>query len=237
MRAHSGLLLTRRSMHTDIQRSTRPRQRDPRAATTRHFAAESTQWRHRRSPQQGRDSRNARRKRHQEALPFMPEMLQHAGKRFRVSKRADKGCDTIGKSGSRRMYNAVHLENVRCDGSAHGGCEAACLIYWKEAWLKRVPDRPGTEPAPQPLHASFSSRSTVPDSSVTGPCTEEALCKATRRVGDQAAGSVELFSCQATEFRHATSPSRGGTLASTSGTSRPATSACRNWPAERRSPC
>ena len=38
-----------------------------------------------------------------------------------------------------RMRNAVHLEGLRCDGQAHGGCQAGCLLYWKEAWLRRVP--------------------------------------------------------------------------------------------------
>ena len=31
----------------------------------------------------------------------------------------------------------MHLEDLRCDGSAHGGCQAGCLLYWKEAWLTR----------------------------------------------------------------------------------------------------
>ena len=69
----------------------------------------------------------------------MPEMLQFCGRRFRVDKLAVKLCDTIGSTGMYRMRNAVHLEGVRCDGQAHGGCQAGCLVYWKEAWLKRVP--------------------------------------------------------------------------------------------------
>src|SRR6266850_3211640 len=73
-----------------------------------------------------------------DALPFMPEMLQYCGKRFRVFKAAHKACDTIKKTGNRRMENAVHLENLRCDGQEHGGCQARCLLYWKEAWLKPV---------------------------------------------------------------------------------------------------
>ena len=50
-----------------------------------------------------------------------------------------------------RMRNAVHLEE-RCDGQAHGGCQAGCLVYWKEAWLKRVPadGREPAGPAPEP---------------------------------------------------------------------------------------
>lgn len=68
----------------------------------------------------------------------MPEMLQFCGQRFTVAKRASKLCDTITWSGMRRMEDVVHLTGARCDGSGHGGCQAGCLIYWKEAWLKRV---------------------------------------------------------------------------------------------------
>src|SRR2546430_13197826 len=63
-----------------------------------------------------------------ESLPFMPEMLQYCGKQLTVQKVAHKLCDTLTRSGIRRMDNAVHLGGVRCDGSAHGGCQAACLI-------------------------------------------------------------------------------------------------------------
>src|SRR5262245_14798516 len=75
-----------------------------------------------------------------DALPFMPEMLQYCGKRFRVSKSAHKSCDTIKTHVSRAMESAVHLEGLRCDGSGHGGCQAECLLYWKDAWLRPVPD-------------------------------------------------------------------------------------------------
>src|SRR5689334_2093498 len=75
-----------------------------------------------------------------DALPFMPEMLQFCGKRFRVYKSAHKTCDTIETYKGRRMASAVHLEGLRCDGEAHGGCQAQCLLFWKEAWLVRAPD-------------------------------------------------------------------------------------------------
>src|ERR1700675_4810692 len=68
-----------------------------------------------------------------EGLPFMPEMLAFCGKRFRVAKRAHKTCDTVNQTGSRRMPSAVHLEGVRCTREAHGGCQAMCFIFWKEA--------------------------------------------------------------------------------------------------------
>src|SRR5512132_592219 len=52
-----------------------------------------------------------------EGMPFMPEMLQYCGKRFRVYKSSHKTCDTIETYVIRRMSRAVHLENLRCDGS------------------------------------------------------------------------------------------------------------------------
>jgi hypothetical protein len=73
-----------------------------------------------------------------DGLPFMPEMLAFCGRRLTVHKVAHKSCDNIARTGLRRMSDAVHLTASRCDGSAHGGCENACSLYWKERWLKRV---------------------------------------------------------------------------------------------------
>src|SRR6266568_9336293 len=74
-----------------------------------------------------------------ENVPFMPEMFESCGQKFRVSKRADKTCDPAHNPWTiRRMTDAVHLEGARCDGARHGGCQAGCLIFWKEAWLKRA---------------------------------------------------------------------------------------------------
>src|SRR5712664_852458 len=73
-----------------------------------------------------------------DAMPFMPEMLQYCGKRFRVFKRADKTCDNIKQWSLRRVKNAVHLTGLRCDGTSHGNCDAGCLLFWNEAWLKKV---------------------------------------------------------------------------------------------------
>jgi hypothetical protein len=82
-----------------------------------------------------------------DALPFMPEMVAYCGRRFAVERRTEKVCDTIQYSGSRRLGDCVFLDDVRCDGAGHDGCQAECRLYWKEAWLKRV--EPG-EPAPEP---------------------------------------------------------------------------------------
>ena len=72
-----------------------------------------------------------------DGLPFMPEMLAFCGRRLHVSKRADNTC-ALGQP--RRIEGTVHLEQLRCDGSAHRGCEAGCLFLWKEAWLRRATD-------------------------------------------------------------------------------------------------
>jgi hypothetical protein len=82
-------------------------------------------------------------------MPFMAEMLAHAGKRYTVSRRVDKICDTVTSTGSRRMTDTVYLDDLRCDGSAHGGCQAGCLLYWKEAWLRRVDGTADARPVPQ----------------------------------------------------------------------------------------
>ena len=81
-------------------------------------------------------------------LPFMPEMIQYSGQRFTVSRRVEKICDTVSGSPpySRRMTDTVFLDDLRCDGSAHGGCQAGCRIYWKESWLRRVDPIPRAVP-------------------------------------------------------------------------------------------
>ncbi len=88
-----------------------------------------------------------------ENLPFMPEMLRFCGRRLTVHKVAHKLCDTISGTGIHRMENAVHLTDSRCDGSAHGGCQTACSLYWKDAWLKRV--EPGTPNPPSSSSADI----------------------------------------------------------------------------------
>jgi hypothetical protein len=125
-----------------------------------------------------------------EGMPFMPEMLRHVGKRFTVSHQVEKICDTISSShGSRRMRNTVFLEDLRCDGSGHGGCQAGCRIYWKEAWLRRVD----------------------PDVAVTGEdngSTElHQIARRSTRAEREIDGAVkEVYRCQATEALRATEP-------------------------------
>jgi hypothetical protein len=123
-----------------------------------------------------------------DSLPFMPEMLEYCGERFTVYKVAHKLCDTMTATGMRRMRDAVHLAGVRCDGQAHGGCQTACLIYWKEAWLRRV-DPATAEGAGAPAPSPDPPRLTVADLHI--------------RSRRPSSNGEELFSCQATELLRA----------------------------------
>jgi hypothetical protein len=82
-----------------------------------------------------------------DGLPLMPEMLRFCGRRCVVAARADR--TVVERLGVRRMHDTVHLAELRCDGAAHGGCCRSCLLYWKEAWLRRV-DEPQPAQAPPP---------------------------------------------------------------------------------------
>jgi hypothetical protein len=77
-----------------------------------------------------------------DGLPFMPEMVEYCGKRFRVTRRAEKTC--VEYSGAdykiREFHNndVVILDVPRCSGAAHDGCQRACTLFWKTAWLRKV---------------------------------------------------------------------------------------------------
>jgi hypothetical protein len=129
-------------------------------------------------------------------LPFMPEMLQYCEKRFRVYKSAHKTCDTIQSFTIRRMSDAVHLEDLRCDGEAHGGCQASCLLIWKEAWLQRVTNGESTA---QPSSDRPDART---------PSGDIASLHASTRVAVSSPEAPECFRCQATEIRNATTEVR-----------------------------
>jgi len=120
-----------------------------------------------------------------DGLPFMPEMWGHLGRTLVVDAVVHRTCDTVktgGTSGTTRgMENVVHLAGVRCDGSAHGGCQARCLVYWKEAWLEHLPSpRPGTAPVsgPRPgLPALLVDAAAAPTSTADEPAWS---CQATQ---------------------------------------------------------
>lgn len=77
-------------------------------------------------------------------LPFMPEMLRMCGQRAYVFRCVHRLFDHRKTRRMRHMDGAVLLVGTVCDGSSHGGCEAACHTIWKSAWLRRVEPRDDT---------------------------------------------------------------------------------------------
>jgi hypothetical protein len=128
-------------------------------------------------------------------MPFMPEMLQFCGQRFRVRAVAHKTCDTARQTWKgRRLQATVHLAGLRCDGSVHGGCQAECNLFWKDVWLKPADDKGGSaRPITDGPHDLF------------GRCTEAQLFTNTRLTSD-AEGEEPRYSCQATKMYEATQP-------------------------------
>ena len=121
-----------------------------------------------------------------DGVPFMPEMLEHLNRRLTVAARLERACDTINKGGRvRRMPDTVFLDDLRCDGSGHGGCGADCRLYWKEAWLRRV--EPG-EPVCERGRDDYDT----------------ALEELARRSSTVAGQTEPTYRCQATEFVRAT---------------------------------
>ncbi len=130
-----------------------------------------------------------------EGLPFMPQMFKYCGQRFPVFKRAHKTCDTVNQTGGRWMTNAVHLE-LRCDGQAYGGCQAGCLLFWKEAWLLKVDGPPSAPPS--------SSAPPAPSEAKTKATATEADVWAGTRAPGQENHPDPNYVCQATQVPAAT---------------------------------
>src|SRR5262249_22003883 len=93
---------------------------------------------------------------------------------------------------TRRLENTVHLE-TRCDGQAHGGCQAGCLLYWNLAWLKPVEESNGTTALEQKEATAVAAK-----------CSESELLALTQKPGPN--GQPPTYVCQATEVTEATTP-------------------------------
>lgn len=149
-------------------------------------------------------------------MPFMPEMLRYAGQEMRIYKRADKTCDTVAPAGGVQLQleNTVHLMGARCDGSAHGGCQAACLLFFREDWLEssqRPAAAPGTACTTSPTGAACT----------TDVDADVLYADTTQGVTDKGA---PLYRCQATELPNAAT----GTLTSRDWSQYPADVRTRN---------
>jgi hypothetical protein len=120
-----------------------------------------------------------------DGLPFMPEMTGLCGRTFVVRASAHKTCDSIEMGAPRGMRATSHLDGAHCDGSAHGGCQSRCPLFFKDAWLEAV-----QETAPSPAGNAQVLRR---------------YAERTLRIGgrDPARGT---YSCQGTELLASTTP-------------------------------
>jgi len=113
-------------------------------------------------------------------LPFMPEMLEHCGKRFRVSRRVVKVC-TSGAGSTMRAFggdDVVFLDGLRCSGTDHDGCEKACMIFWREAWLRKVEDAGATSKTTSESSEQLRARLKTSTGPTTYFCQASELFKA-----------------------------------------------------------
>lgn len=138
-----------------------------------------------------------------DSMPFMPEMLRYCGQQFVVSHRADKTCDTIYFRGGLRLRNCVHLEGLRCDGQDHGGCDAACLFFWKEAWLTAVPQNNSRLPFLSRILGVFFPKWPIYKKKLNVCTLENIHSKASTDEGENDSSDI-TYMCQATELLRAT---------------------------------
>lgn len=120
-----------------------------------------------------------------DGLPFMPEMVGFCGGTFTVRASSHKTCAY--RHGLRKMDTTVHLDGLRCDGSAHGGCQSGCPFFWRDAWLEPADERGSTAPA----------------SDGSGDLERKAAQSVRLHGSDSNAGT---YSCQGTEVVAATTP-------------------------------
>src|SRR3974390_1412817 len=115
-----------------------------------------------------------------EGLPLMQERAPYGGTVQRIFKQIDKIIDMVQHTGLRRMSGTVTLEDLRCDGRAHGGCQAGCQLLWKEACLRGCSGRGARKAAP----AEQAPRDLVQPEPLTEPMAEAVYrCQATELFG------------------------------------------------------
>jgi hypothetical protein len=116
-------------------------------------------------------------------LPFMPEMLQYCGKEFIISCKVEKTCvDNPTMYMAEFINNDVYfLNDLRCSGEFHDGCQRACRIFWKEDWLEEL---------------NYNLKETSDELNTSDELTRKLKVKKTD----------EVYFCQSTELRNATKP-------------------------------
>lgn len=120
-------------------------------------------------------------------MPFMPEMIPFIGRTVTVRRRADRTC--IEGQGLRTLTQTVFLEDARCDGAAHDGCQRGCALFWNEAWLAAD-------------DGALSAK-------VDAPVDTGAEAEARRRLSGFAVRDGERYLCQSTALAAAAGPPPG----------------------------
>jgi hypothetical protein len=118
-------------------------------------------------------------------VPFMPEMIEFCGGRFRVAKRVLKTCCSSGTESNMRTFpadNVVLLEGLRCSGASHGGCQKACTIFWREDWLRKVEDDGVFSRATGGASEDLRARLKTTSGPTTYFCQSSEIVRATRRL-------------------------------------------------------
>jgi len=125
----------------------------------------------------------------------MPEMFAFAASAF-VCTNGDRLCDTVFPVRGRRVTRRSISKRVG-DGQAHGGCQARCLIFWKEAWLKRISCDSPSDDSPR----VETNSGNITAASAAG-CTESDVWA--RAKASDADGGEPVYTCQATQLPYAT---------------------------------
>lgn len=121
-----------------------------------------------------------------DGLPFMPEMMDLCGKRARVARRAEKTCIEYPGGGYKvREFlndNIVLLEGNRCSGNDHDGCQRACMIFWNEAWLRKVDYQDSVDPVEHSETKDLKAKLKTKASATRYICQSTELAKATKKL-------------------------------------------------------
>ncbi|HTP02649.1 MAG TPA: hypothetical protein VMJ64_14835 [Anaerolineales bacterium] len=70
---------------------------------------------------------------------FLPQMFDYCGTEQRVFRVMQKFMDER-DSKMKRVRGVILLEDLICKGTmAFGECDRACLLFWREEWLEKIP--------------------------------------------------------------------------------------------------
>jgi hypothetical protein len=119
-----------------------------------------------------------------DGLPFMDEMAAFCGREAVVYRVVDKIYDYGRSRLMRRLDECVLLTGLRCDGGAHGACEAACYLIWKSQWLEPLADAATPAGAPREAVAAPAPAG-APNQATIYSCQYTQLTAASQAMGQR----------------------------------------------------